>query len=600
MSLDAGNGDGDPHGDLAAEAGENTMRGLWHVLSSRRPLHLRFALYPSRRPSGALCPCLEVNLPALGQLSSGCTTTDRSNPAFRVTRILDPEHKTPYVSLSPIFLAAGLSTVQGLLLLSLNPSSDYSLSLAGLEPWDDIWVSFRLATHVAKELGVYPRLSALLDPRTKLAWSLDEGDRGISHNWRVPAEFLDPATYSADTLLAAAGFAGIKILRDGEQLTTLVSVQQRKQAKSVRAEEVSDCGKLHEKLVRWSHMCYAAWYDVRHARARLLDSQHDAGLNDGRTKNADLELARGVAQDIDILHVPPTLQDVQEWLQHSMPLDLGLKAAKPVQELTTLTRTQYMRLRQLDTELGTRGVDQRLHVAAMDETGCLDVLDDLELQLRAKMGSLHRLQLLSQQNGLPHLRDTTESPIEALGDMQTFTWQDDANPYQHLLDSIKQIIQRSIRDRLDTRASSSDNKDIHARIESLHERLEDLYRCLDQLQVQSTLQCMKVESIGTDQHKSPMVTSNTRSLRKGCSIAETRDTSDGEDDFLSKMAPSRTAHNSVLWDHGRSTYSGAFLFLPYVFIAYLVFRLARSPSEPLSERELCFRECRSILHSNLE
>ncbi|KAJ1027318.1 hypothetical protein NDA18_003327 [Ustilago nuda] len=147
----------------------STTTELWQRLEARRPLPLRFVLSLSCRPNASLCPCLQVDL----------QSTTVSGRYFTVTRILDPEHRVPYISLTPLLLASGLSLIEGLLRFSI-PLTSYDLSLAGLEPFDDFWVSLPLARSIATELDLLPSLAATLDPKAALAWSLDEFGELIS------------------------------------------------------------------------------------------------------------------------------------------------------------------------------------------------------------------------------------------------------------------------------------------------------------------------------------------------------------------------------------------------------------------------------------
>ncbi len=153
---------------------------------------------------------------------------------FTVTRILDPEHRTPYITLTPLFHAAGLTLVQGLLRFSLPPTS-FSLSLAGLEPFDDLWISLPLARSIASSLNLLSALSALLDTKMALAWSLDEFSEGLSHNWRIPQQYVDAASYSTDAITdPGLRWGELKMLPRGQQVKTLISGEMR--ARVVRRE----------------------------------------------------------------------------------------------------------------------------------------------------------------------------------------------------------------------------------------------------------------------------------------------------------------------------------------------------------------------------
>ncbi|PWN49044.1 hypothetical protein IE53DRAFT_388751 [Violaceomyces palustris] len=187
----------------------------WNDLARERPLPIRFVLLPSRRTSKSLCPAFQVDL-----------------GGFKVTRILDPEHRQPFVSLGAILLASGLGLVTGLLELRLDRAEgDYDTSLAGLEPWDEIWSPLHVARSVSIRLGFGSKLSGLLESVSAQAWSLDEGSQGLTHNWIIPPSFLDPGLYSTASLLAAS-VPRVQLLPRGQLVKTLVSPQQRSEALS--------------------------------------------------------------------------------------------------------------------------------------------------------------------------------------------------------------------------------------------------------------------------------------------------------------------------------------------------------------------------------
>jgi hypothetical protein len=137
----------------------------WEDLKRSRPLPVHFVLYSSQRVNRALCPCLVVH---------HCNIS--------VIRILDPEHRQPYISLDSIFLLANKSIPLGILEFGLNrEAGDYDLTLAGLEPREALWVPLKIARKVADELGLLEPLGILLDWEIRHIWSLDEGDGGLIH-----------------------------------------------------------------------------------------------------------------------------------------------------------------------------------------------------------------------------------------------------------------------------------------------------------------------------------------------------------------------------------------------------------------------------------
>ncbi|CBQ71956.1 conserved hypothetical protein [Sporisorium reilianum SRZ2] len=341
---------------------------LWQLLEARRPSPLRFALHLSRRPNAALCPCLQTHL---------LTRTG----SFTVTRILDPEHRVPYISLSPLFHAAGLTLVQGLLHFDLG-SSSFDLSLAGLEPWDDLWASLPLARSIASSLKLDTALAAMLDARTSAAWSLDERERGVSHNWRVPQQWVDAAGYSTDAITRVA-FERVEMLRRGQQVATLVSGEMRERiVEQARERRGSAVFGLHQRLVRWSAHVVAVWQDVQAA----------AGEQEGRE-----EKVWGLLEDLRNAVLPPTSTDVLEWLQLvSPPTDGASTATERLGSgasslLAPLTLAELSAQRTTEPALG-----QLLPTPTQDLD---EIVAQLESILRSKLASLHHMNLVS----LPHL-----------------------------------------------------------------------------------------------------------------------------------------------------------------------------------------------------
>jgi hypothetical protein len=150
---------------LRASKGKSRQLSTWEQLEKSRPLPVWFRLYPSRRTNKALCPCLVVQ--------SG---------SISIIRILDPEHRQPYISLDSIFLLADKSIPLGILEFGLDrEAADYDLTLAGLEPREGVWVPLKVARDVAVELGLMEPLSTLLDWDNRHIWSLDEGEEGLVH-----------------------------------------------------------------------------------------------------------------------------------------------------------------------------------------------------------------------------------------------------------------------------------------------------------------------------------------------------------------------------------------------------------------------------------
>ncbi|SPO34756.1 uncharacterized protein PSFLO_00227 [Pseudozyma flocculosa] len=307
---------------------DEPLSDLWATLSSNRPVPLRFVLLPSRRPNKALCPALQATLatpppppppPVEGQPQR---YRDRS---YTVTRILDPEHKQPYISLAPLLLAGGRTLVSGLLEFDLSlQDGDYDVHLTGLEPFDDIWTPLPLAAQVARQLGLHHRLGALLDRRTRQAWSLDEGgEAGIVHNWRAPPADVDPASYSTEALLRA-DIRTISLLDHGEAVRTLVSSQQRNaivsRAGSTNAASAIDEGQAglqreREKMVRWTTQLHEAYRQVREAKSLLDQAKGYRERRDDEDEARALERQSALLiADTDVESLPPTWQHIDDWL----------------------------------------------------------------------------------------------------------------------------------------------------------------------------------------------------------------------------------------------------------------------------------------------
>ncbi|TKY87140.1 hypothetical protein EX895_003817 [Sporisorium graminicola] len=355
-----------------------TTHELWHLLEARRPVPLRFALHLSRRPNAALCPCLQADLPA----ATGC---------FTVTRILDPEHRVPYITLSPILHAAGLTLVQGLLRFQLS-SSSFDLSLAGLEPWDDLWISLPLARSIATELGLAAPLTAILDTRSAPAWSLDELEQGISHNWRIPQQWVDSASYSTDAITQVA-FDRVQLLPRGQQIKTLVSSELRSRIVDDARERREQGGRfwLHQRLVRWSAQVVGVWQDIRMMSGAWEEEERGARMGP-------------MLEDLRDVVLAPTSADVLEWLQLIAPqADDAFIATDPSSPLEStllapLTLAELAEQRKRELTLGSLLLSN-----SQDTDEALVHLDSL---IRSKLASLHHMNLLS----LPHLSSPQDDP----------------------------------------------------------------------------------------------------------------------------------------------------------------------------------------------
>ena len=320
---------------------------LWTLLAAKRPLPLRFSLHLSRRPNSSLCPCLQLSL----------------TPTLTLTRILDPEHRVPYITLSPLLHSAGLTLIQGLLRFQLSPTS-FDLSLAGLEPWDDLWISLPLARTVAAELGLASVLAAILDSRTNLAWSLDEFEAGLAHNWRVPG--VNVAGYSTDAITSVQ-FERAQMLPQGQQIKTLISADLRRRVKREAEErKASRAFQVHQRLVRWSAQVYGFWQDLQVVREDKTD------------------VKKAIFGDLMEVVLAPTQTDVLEWtgfISPNLEWERDLWTPPSLTEIAGLRRSEKTLGQSVRSEDLEGGVKQ------------------LEAILHAKVALLHRMNLLS----LPHL-----------------------------------------------------------------------------------------------------------------------------------------------------------------------------------------------------
>ncbi|KAJ9478226.1 Calcium-transporting ATPase, partial [Pseudozyma hubeiensis] len=355
---------------------------LWQRLEARRPSPLRFVLHLSRRPNAALCPCLEVDLPSSNSTSA----------FFKVTRILDPEHRVPYITLTPILHAAGLTIIQGLLQFDL-PTSSFDLSLAGLEPWDDLWISLPLARSIASQLGLAQALALILDARSAQAWSLDEFDEGLSHNWRVPQVVLDAAAYSTDAITdEELRFDRAKLLPQGQQIKTLVSRELRRAIVSkAREKGRSSKFRLHQNMVRWSSQVYSVYLEFGPTLR---------GLVDGEERKAILKTG------FDDLHdavLPPTGTDLLDWLQSISQLSqftdstaesssTGQQDSDTSSMLSPLTPLEMSDLRGNEPTLG----DLLASTSQGDDES--ETLARLQSIFRSRIAVLHNINLVSLEH----------------------------------------------------------------------------------------------------------------------------------------------------------------------------------------------------------
>lgn len=416
---------------------------LWQRLEARRPSPLRFVLHLSRRPNAALCACLEVDL----------ASSTSPSTSFTVTRILDPEHRVPYITLTPILHAAGLSTIQGLLRFDL-PTSSFDLSLAGLEPWDDLWISLPLARSIASQLGLSQALALILDARSAQAWSLDEFDEGLSHNWRVPQDVLDPAAYSTDAITdEELRFDRAKLLPQGQQIKTLVSRELRKAIVSkAREKGRSSEFRLHQNLVKWSSQVYSVYLEFGPTLR---------GDVDGEERKATLEAG---FDDLRDAILPPTETDLLDWLQSisqfsqftkstAESFSTGQHDSESTSMLSPLTPLEMSDLRGNEPTLG----DLLASTSQGDDES--ETLARLHSILRSRMAALHNINLIS----LEHLSSTGTASLDVHYDGPITASTINRGSTPEILSATEVAA-----------ATKDDVLQLHAKIDQLAERIESL------------------------------------------------------------------------------------------------------------------------------
>ncbi|GAA5950093.1 hypothetical protein JCM21900_004595 [Sporobolomyces salmonicolor] len=176
----------------------------------------------------------------------------------------------PFVSLARIFLACGITPIEGLLRFGLERPT-YDFTLGGIAPFSDLWVSLKVAREVAKELGVLDELAGLLEWETRRAWSVeDKEESGIVHNWKIASDRIAPQDYSTQSMLSTT-FPRLSLLPSGAQVRTLLpptstfpiygapspSTTLSASSAGLPATHVA----LWAKLVEWCVSEYEAWLE---------------------------------------------------------------------------------------------------------------------------------------------------------------------------------------------------------------------------------------------------------------------------------------------------------------------------------------------------
>ncbi|GAA5986827.1 hypothetical protein JCM5350_005254 [Sporobolomyces pararoseus] len=253
-------------------------------------LPLRFTLLRPLSGSSSPCPCLSVSLPfqststpSISSTSTGHTedlTRGGQRPSIEVFRSLDPEPREPYISLGRIFLACGLTPIEGLLRFKLE-RPDYDSTLGGIAPFYDIWVSLRDAREIAKELGVSNQLSGLLEWETRKAYSVeDKEEGGITHNWKIASDRIPPQDYSTQQMLSVP-FPRIHLLPSGSQVRTLLppisTFESYNSSPTISVPSsvvpsVNNYDALWIKLMEWSINEYENWLELDSQEENSTDS----------------------------------------------------------------------------------------------------------------------------------------------------------------------------------------------------------------------------------------------------------------------------------------------------------------------------------------
>ncbi|GAA5862633.1 hypothetical protein JCM1840_002618 [Sporobolomyces johnsonii] len=251
----------------------------------------------------ALLPCRQQQRhpsefpPSIEDLREGADL-----PAVEVLRILDPEHREPFVSLARIFLACGITPIEGLLRFELERPT-YDCTLGGIAPFFDLWVSLKVARDVARELGVLDELAGLLEWETRRAWSVeDKEESGIVHNWKIASDRIAPQDYSTQSMLSAT-FPRLSLLPSGAQVRTLLPPMSTYPIYGAPSPattlSVSSAGfpvthdALWAKLVEWCVSEYEAWLESppaspsSSAPSRPLSPQ--STRKDRRTDDTDVD-----------------------------------------------------------------------------------------------------------------------------------------------------------------------------------------------------------------------------------------------------------------------------------------------------------------------
>lgn len=85
--------------------------------------------------------------------------------------------REPFVSLARVFIACGITPIEGLLRFP-EVAKSYDTTLGGIAPFTDLWVPLRLARQVVAELGRLDELEQLLAWESRRAWTVEDREEG--------------------------------------------------------------------------------------------------------------------------------------------------------------------------------------------------------------------------------------------------------------------------------------------------------------------------------------------------------------------------------------------------------------------------------------
>ncbi|TNY22421.1 hypothetical protein DMC30DRAFT_415089 [Rhodotorula diobovata] len=200
---------------------------------------------------------------------------EQPTAVVEVLRLIDPEHREPFVSLGRIFLACGVTPAEGLLRFRLD-RLDYSTTLGELAPLLDLWVPLRTARRVAAELSVLDELAALLEWPTRGAYSVeDKEEGGLVHNWRIASDRIPSDEYSTARMLScvlfSTPFPRLHLLPPGAQVRTLLPPLAS--FPSLHEDAAGGLDAAWSKLIEWSIVAYEAFLDGEDAEQSAVGEQ---------------------------------------------------------------------------------------------------------------------------------------------------------------------------------------------------------------------------------------------------------------------------------------------------------------------------------------